>query len=197
MQPSFGLLTWHAEGVSDPRSPYYSRRTHWPGGSSGVTLGRGYDMRERTRTTVRSELMAAGVSEKDAILLSVGAGMVGMAAEGFAANLRSRFELTAQQEVNLFEAAYSALHDDVIRIFKKPDVVASYGEVDVARLSPKIMETVVDLRFRGDWTSVCRRFLHPPTVANDLARFAALISDRSRWPGVPRDRFERRMVFVN
>lgn len=39
-----GQLTFDAEGNDNNDSPYFSRHIHWPGGVSGVTIGRGYDL---------------------------------------------------------------------------------------------------------------------------------------------------------
>lgn len=39
-----GQVTFNAEGNDIQHSIFFSRHIHWPGGKSGVTLGRGYDM---------------------------------------------------------------------------------------------------------------------------------------------------------
>ena len=63
MKPQKGLLTFMAEGNNSPTSQYYSRKLHWPGISlkcsiyrSGVTLGRGYDMKYRTVNEIVNDL---------------------------------------------------------------------------------------------------------------------------------------------
>ena len=55
MEPREGLLTFRAEGNNIKGSRYYSRVLHWPGipsqckrFGSGVTIGRGYDMKHRS-----------------------------------------------------------------------------------------------------------------------------------------------------
>lgn len=36
-------------------------RLHWPGGASGVTLGPGYDMKDRSAASVTVDLQAIGI----------------------------------------------------------------------------------------------------------------------------------------
>jgi hypothetical protein len=45
-------FTWAAEGNDNPKSPYYSRVPHWPGEKSGLTIGRGYDIGQRSAAEV-------------------------------------------------------------------------------------------------------------------------------------------------
>ena len=45
-----GQVTFDAEGNDIESSRYFSRVIHWPGNTeSGVTIGRGYDMGNRTK----------------------------------------------------------------------------------------------------------------------------------------------------
>src|SRR5690606_34158303 len=53
---SQGQVTFDAEGNDIPGNAYFSRVLHWPGGASGVTIGRGYDMKERTQAAVLQDL---------------------------------------------------------------------------------------------------------------------------------------------
>lgn len=50
-------LTFEAEGNDDHTSRYYSRRSHVPSRTSGVTIGRGYDMKMRTAEEVQKDLL--------------------------------------------------------------------------------------------------------------------------------------------
>jgi hypothetical protein len=50
LKPTRGLITFEAEGVENQSSPYHSRYFHVPTPSSGLTIGRGYDMKERTKS---------------------------------------------------------------------------------------------------------------------------------------------------
>ena len=44
------------------------------------------------------------------------------------------------------------------------------------------VETLIDLRFRGDYTPGCRRLLQRTVAANDRAAFVAAIGRRDNWP---------------
>lgn len=54
-----GQITFAAEGNNITSSPFFSRVVHWPGNSSsGVTLGRGYDMGSRSESEIYSQRSA-------------------------------------------------------------------------------------------------------------------------------------------
>lgn len=77
-----GELTTLGEG-SDAATKYIHRPQT---ASSGVTLGKGYDIGSRTETQVVTELTAAGMSNDQATKVSKGAGLTGAAADTFIAN---------------------------------------------------------------------------------------------------------------
>ena len=92
------LYQWEAQvGVSD--------RPHWPGGTSGVTLGPGYDMGGRTREQVQGDLTAAGLPADTAAALATGAGLRGQDAGNFATSQRDAVRLTDDQQQALMTVA--------------------------------------------------------------------------------------------
>lgn len=194
-----GQLTFDAEGL-EARGAYFSREAHWPGGASGVTIGRGYDMKHRSAETVISDLTAAGVPQADAELLAQGAGLEGRAAAAFIAREDVRdLEITPLAQKNLFSTVYNHYESEVRRISDKPDTVARYGSVDWDNLDPAIRDVAVDLIYRGDYTTATRRSVQPLIVANDLQGLRDLLADETRMTGdwgVPRDRFERRRDYL-
>lgn len=193
-RPRRGGLTFDAEGQEGGR--YHSRRPHVPGPTSGLTIGRGYDMKHRSRKKIRDDLAAAGVELALAERLSGAAGLAGDAAKAFmAAQALEGCEITPEAQARLFEATYEQLERDTRRLATKADVTETYGATDWDRLHPAIREVLVDLRYRGDYTSACRRFLQRHVASNDLVGFAREMCDRARWPKVPEDRFGRRKAF--
>lgn len=56
---------------------------HWPKGASGVTLGPGYDMKERTKEEIIADLKAIGISKDIAEKVSEAKGRKGLDAEAF------------------------------------------------------------------------------------------------------------------
>ncbi|MCL2590677.1 MAG: hypothetical protein FWD67_07335 [Betaproteobacteria bacterium] len=62
---------FHIEGGDNP----ITRSLHCPGFGSGVTIGPGYDMRERRPADIKSDLMSIGLSESVATTFSGGSGL--------------------------------------------------------------------------------------------------------------------------
>lgn len=96
-----------------------SNRLHWPGGASGVTLGPGYDMKERTSIAIAEDMKAIGVPESVALKISGAAGLSGNAAKAFAEDCRSLVNLTPQQETQLLKQVvprYEAIIRRLLRI---------------------------------------------------------------------------------
>lgn len=199
-QPARGLLTFEAEGNDAASSPWYSRRLHWPKGASGVTIGRGYDMRHRTAAAVKADLIAAGVSAAVAEQYSGGAGLHGSEAETFVEDHRDEYdELTWAQQLALFETVYDEICQDVRRISNKQDVIDLYGSVDWDHVDQRILDVIVDLRYRGDYTSTTRQEVQEPFAENDFASFREVMRNETYWVtqrGVPQDRFNRRRDYL-
>ncbi len=194
-----GQLTFDAEGL-ETKGPYFSREAHWPGGASGVTIGRGYDMKHRSAETIISDLTAAGVPQADAEILAQGAGLTGQDAADFIKKEEVKaIEITPAAQKALFSTVYDHYESEVVRISSKPDAVAKYGSVDWDNLDPAIKDVAVDLIYRGDYTTATRKEVQPLIVANDLQGLHDLLADETKmtdeW-GVPQDRFERRRDYL-
>jgi hypothetical protein len=200
LKVSFGQATFDAEGTEGPNR-FFSRQIHWPGGAeSGVTLGRGYDMGNRTGSQIRYELTQAGVPENEATFFARAAGLKGRSAREFIEDNREHaplITLTAQKR--LFEQVLVPYYvADIKRIFSRPDVIGKYGEASWEGLSNATKEVLFDLRYRGDYTPATRGVLQPLLVENDSKGVADFIRERSYWAerGVPRERIERRIAIV-
>lgn len=198
-QVEAGQLTFDAEGM-EQRGRYFSRNPHVPTDSSGVTLGRGYDMRDKTPAMIQADLLACGLDTTAATLFAKAAGLSGGGGKSFITqhNLSS-FEITPGQQKLLFALTYQQMVSDVLRICQKPDLVARYGVTDWAALPAKVRDLVVDLRYRGDYTPSSRERLQPLLVANNSAAIRQLMADETYWCGpekVPQDRFRRRRDYL-
>lgn len=192
--PAFGTLTFDAEGQEG--GPYHSRHFHVPTASSGLTIGRGYDMKRRSRSDIRDDLVAAGIGTQEAALISQAAGLSGPEAEEFLEeNDLEDFEITPEQQLALFEIEYARQEADTRRLATKADVCRAYGDTVWDVLDPVIREVLIDLRYRGDYTPATRRFLQEHVARNDRDAFVGEICNRDRWPSVPEDRFVRRRDF--
>lgn len=193
--PAKGGLTWDAEGQEGGR--YHSRILHVPSASSGLTVGRGYDLRERSRVGAQQHFVRAGLDASRASVLSGAVRKRGQAAKAFVLdNDLLDFEITPGMQQTLFEIVYDEMEQDVRRICGKQDVVTAYGAVDWSGLDSRIRDVLVDLRFRGDYTGKTRRFIQGSVTRNDLKAFSHALADQSNWPSVPADRFRRRQQYL-
>ena len=80
-----------------------SNHLHWPGGASGVTLGPGYDMRDRSRAEIEQKLRDIGVDSSVVSRVAAGAGLRGEAAKRFAKDNRNLVDLTDGQQRRLLQ----------------------------------------------------------------------------------------------
>lgn len=194
----FGQITFDVEGAEGGR--YHSRHPHVPGQWSGVTIGRGYDMKARSEDGIREDLLNSGVTVAKARKLAQCAGLQGSSAEAVIKRLGiSDLQITPAQQQSLFVLSYQEIEGDVIRICKKYDVVKKYGETRWDELDSLIRDIVVDLRYRGDYTPNTRQKIQPIIVSNDLEALRSQLTDKKYWVGersVPLDRFRRRVSYV-
>ena len=146
-----GVVTYNSEGNNDPKSRYYSREAHWPGGASGVTIGRGYDMGSRSEATVKKDLMAAGVSESKAAEFAKGAGKTGADAKDFVEKNKAALgEITEDAQANLFNSTYPAYEKQAQAAYEKKVAgikdAAAWGD-----LKPSVKDVAVDFAYQqGD-----------------------------------------------
>ena len=78
-----GQLTFDAEGNDNPRSRYFSRRLHVPSDWSGITVGRGYDIKYKTKNAVLRDLRGVGIVSWIADKISGGVGTYGSSARKY------------------------------------------------------------------------------------------------------------------
>ena len=191
-----GQLTFDAEGMEGGK--YHSRIPHYPGGVSGITVGRGYDLGKHTKEQIIADFKAIGFSQADAEKFSKFAGVTGVDAINLIDSARQELpEITTEQQKQLFNQEWNKLYQDVQRISGKADTIQKYGsDVNWTTLNPVIRDLVVDLRYRGDYTSSSREFLQPLMIKNDLTGLYEAISDKNKWVNVPNDRFVRRIELL-
>ncbi len=192
----FGQPTFNAEGV-ETLGPLFTRTIHWPGKGSGVTIGRGYDMKERSASKIFRDLVAAGLGNGDAELFSQGALLTGAQADAFVHYRKESFPvMPLAVQKRLFEDVVAPeMISDISRILKKPDVTRIYGGLEWNNLSKPVQELLFDLRYRGDYKGETRRFLQPLLVAGDMEGLRSTMENKNLWRsfGVPEDRIRARI----
>ncbi len=74
---------------------------HWPGGASGVTLGPGYDMKNRSSESIKNTMISIGLNVETAEKISKASGLQNSQASEFAKNNHNLVRLTEAQETQL------------------------------------------------------------------------------------------------
>jgi hypothetical protein len=184
-----GQITFDAEGNEGGK--YHSRNPHVPSNSSGLTIGRGYDMKFRKLEQIAKDLKAAGLDQASAELYAKAAGLSGKAAKAFI-DMNKLEEITPAQQKRLFEMEYARMEKDVRRICDDASVIKAYGKVDWDKLHAAIRDVLVDLRYRGDYTPTTRKLIQKHVAENDVDAFAKVMMEKASWSSVPPDRFRRR-----
>jgi hypothetical protein len=188
-----GQLTFDAEGNEGGR--WHSRTPHVPSESSGLTIGRGYDMKHRSAEQVVRQLTAAGLSKAAAEAYAGGAGLSGQGAREYMRKTALP-EITPAQQKALFLITYAEIEERTRKLCTSEAVVKEYGTVDWDKLHPALRDLVIDLRYRGDYTDRTRKYVQPLVVKNDLKGLAGVLADRGKWLKVPEDRFNRRAAYA-
>lgn len=169
--PDFSELTFAVEGGNSAAV----LSVHWPKTApSGVTLGAGYDMGNRSKADVKADLIAAGVPAADAEKLSAGAGKKGSDAEDWVDdNVKTLPKITKAVAQSLYTKIYPTY------VTKARNIVADWGG-DWNKYPTKMKEVLVDLGYRGDLVKSHARLLDS-VKKNDYAAFCALIHDLDYW----------------
>ena len=189
IRPARGRVTFDSEGMEGGR--YHSRVLHVPGNTSGLTIGRGYDMGSKIPGQIATDLMRAGVEVSKARTIAGAANLRGPAAKKFIQdNHLESFEITAEAQKKLFESSYETEAASAKAVCERAST--RYGTCNWDELHPVIQELVVDLKFRGDYTPRTRELIQHHIVANDLEGLARALGNRANWQSVPPDRFARR-----
>ncbi|MBI3898446.1 MAG: hypothetical protein HY308_09140 [Gammaproteobacteria bacterium] len=196
-RPDKGWLTWEAEGHEGGRDYLHSRRLHVPSASSGLTIGRGYDISQQTRSDAMKDLVSSGVPADTAFTISGAGPRTGIRASQYVVDHDLLdFEISTRTQLKLFEKTYQFIWVDVVRISDLPGTIHKYGKVNWKKLDQRIQDVLVDLRYRGDYTDHSRTFLQKHIVNNDLKKFAKEIANKGNWKYVPEDRFYRRKEYA-
>jgi GH24 family phage-related lysozyme (muramidase) len=110
-----------------------SNHLHHPSAGSGVTIGPGYDMKDRSVTEVQRDLLAINVPADAAAIAAKGAGLSGSAASKFVSDNKKVLDLTTAQETALLGQIIGHYESMVKRAIKIPllqqefDALVSYA----------------------------------------------------------------------
>ena len=153
-----GELTINGEGAGDE-----TLHLHWPGNAaSGVTIGYGYDLGQRSAAEIRGHMEAAGLPANQVSILVNAAGVTGGAAGTFVQNNTAAFgSITEAQRVTIFQnilpqyearargRATSDFYGGGAGSVSE-DLVLTGEQYDA--LHPAIHELLVDMTFQGAYS---------------------------------------------
>lgn len=178
LEPKEGLLTFRAEGNNVRNSRHYSRVIHWPGTlarcrefGSGVTIGRGYDMKHRSSKKIISDLTYAGVPRDKAQLIAAGAGISHCQAANFVEERRTLIvEINELQQKKLFELDYRRYISESIRLY---NTYKKTNSVSWDKLHLALKEVFIDMRYQG----VLKTYMVPLFGLNNKDKIIELIKN--------------------
>lgn len=195
MVPLSQSVTYRSEGSYDSTSPFFVLAPHQPTMSSGVTVGLGYDLGFKKSAQVSRIFRLAGIPGDVTRRYLPAVGLRGLAARSFLTQ-NALPHLTVGQSDRLFALAYAEAAADVQRICLKEDVTRIYGRTNWSTLDLRIKELLIDLRYRGDYTTLTRRFIQRAVALNDVSSLARIMQNRTLWANVPYARFlSRQEIF--
>lgn len=176
-----GSLTFSLEGSSDPKSNYFTGVIHHPTMGSGITWGKGYDMKNRTAFEIKKDFLAIGLPSEVATNISKAAGLSGESARKFlGSNKEVLPTLTQEQQQGLFDRIYPTYIDRAKYLATKDDVTKKYGATDWDNLTPSIREVVTDMTYQGVYTPAVRTKIQSAVAANDKEQLAGILEN---WEG--------------
>lgn len=189
--PKEGMLTFTSEGQEG--GLYQTRYPHVPDKNSGLTIGRGYDLKTKSKTEILKDFVHAGISLKDAQTFTEAQGLQGKRAKKYIEdNELENFSLTPIQQLRLFEISLAKETRDVKRIVSYERM----GKIDLNKVHPVIKDVLVDLKYRGDLTQEVQELLQKHIADNNLEEFAKIIQKKDNWGKVPQDRFDKRSKYM-
>ncbi|EMM0381414.1 peptidoglycan-binding protein [Pluralibacter gergoviae] len=163
LRVSEGQVTFDSEGIDyitavepfrQQRYPSFSRVLHWPPKfSSGVTLGRGYDMGNRSAGGIYATLRLSGIEEYKAVLCSKASHLKGRQAGQFVKVYGPLVgEITHHQQIRLFEIVYREKLDYAKGVYLRNS--RRIGEpLTWSKLDKVIRDVFVDTIYQGNRTA--------------------------------------------
>ena len=186
-----GDLTILGEGVKS--------EVYWPGGSaSGVTLGIGYDIGSRETADVKSQLMLAGMSEHQAVVIAGAAGLKGNDAKIWVEDNRVTVGVIDESIIRSLFSAELPKYTESAKAFatdtdpspwplnarsrevKEDKPLGTYvmTESQWGNLHPAMVELITDMRYQGGYYAYDRvAKVNSALIANDgdhLEQFKAV-----------------------
>lgn len=207
--PSIMMLTYNSEGSNDPNSRYFTRRAHWPGGASGLTYGKGYDMGYKHWSTIKNDLLRVGLQPEEVAEFYGAQGLKKRAAKRFLQlHQKDLAVMTEEQETQLFQITWKREEREALRIYngiRKKEIVENKSKSKEQRvkvypeqknLHPAIWRFIVDCKYRGDYNSRSRKIISSAVRDNDPQALLKILKTHAYWKNVPEQRHQNRLYWL-
>jgi hypothetical protein len=154
LKVSKGQLTFDIEGderYRDADKSFFSRRPHWPGGVSGVTLGRGFDFGQQFDT--KETLQEVGVTEPFLTWLAGSEGLAGAEAKKYIKDMPENIKgrcITRKQQKDLFMKIVGDYEKRAKATAIKKQYEGMRAPLVWGNLASAVKEVLVDMQYRGD-----------------------------------------------
>ena len=171
-----GQFTFDLEGGDKAGSVNDSRVLHHPTPDSGVTIGRGVDLKYFTAEMVDSLFGSAGFSQSDIGLFKQAAGKTSNAADDFVkSNKEVIGRISVDQQNALFQIAYPLKQEYASEVYSRALVGLTgdkTSQANWAGMNEKIKTIYTDLLYQGALpAAAARTYLLPAMLENDVGAF--------------------------
>ncbi len=184
--PKKGVFTYIKEGYQTPGKDC-TLIPSWPEGKSGVTIGHGYDCKERSYKEIYSDLTAAGIPAETAKQFGECSGLEGAKAQAKAKELSKTVSITLQQDVALFNITYPRYEAAAIK-----DITKHGG--NPSKMTPRTLEVAVDIVYNaGRFGPKMQAAFGQPDIN---AAVRKLISSLEIWKGHSKYRVKCRSEYL-
>lgn len=214
-----GNISYDTNGnIKSSEKSLFSRVPHCPTNTSGVTIGRGFDLKERDKGDVEvifkklNEVYGCKPINKELMNWLVGGcRKVGVNATKYINKISSDVSpknrhISRKQQYFLFKEILNmkgGFKAEALRLATTKTIKITDDEYN-KKLPNWVKDILIDLRYRGDNDGNSRAVFMPlikkGVETNNYKKFKELMNDSNYWMGkrgVPKDRFDRRKNYAN
>ncbi len=143
-------ITYYAEG-----SLKETRKIHFPGGESGATIGKGFDFKFKTKNEIEYFFKSISLSSQIIKELKKLAKLSASQAKRIIdkSPLLKTLVLTDKQIIELFKKTYAVYKNRAKDLTKHKGNMNKYGDPAWETMPSKLKELIIDLTYRGDYSS--------------------------------------------
>lgn len=190
-------VTYYAEGT-------YSEtcKIHFPPGASGATIGKGFDFKHQTKGKIKSAFTKIGINQDLILDLQ----KLSLKSQAYAKRIIKEnkslrnLKLSKIQVDKLFEIVYPEYVNRAKSLTRHEGNLMKYGDPKWESMPKKLQELIVDMTYRGDYSSydggkripLIQKFI----VERDYKGLIDFYDNPSNIGVVPVDRWNRRKKLV-